>query len=297
MPELDAVKLLLDGPMEALTEAVGLRGSDLRSLVADLVNRQIDLEGMTSFESTVLAAIVGEQPLDPHLLIVIEGDDSIIQCVCRSDRHLAEIDLGEGLRAVCVNDRLHVDLADAFDRAYKVSVLAKQIARMRCSDMLFRVNVSALMLLQEPLGLLRQHAAFGGGLLVQPEQALEPESDAVPYPDPSDGGGRDTDADQTKLVGNADVTVGWILRRHLEDLFFELRRSLVRHPGSSALLGLETLGAVLLVGFLDLVEVAPTDAGSLASGLDIAQFLGELEQSNARFDKLLVVAHECVLSG
>jgi len=55
---------------------------------------------------------------------------------------------------------------------------------------------------------------------------------------------------------------------------------------------------MFLVGLFDLVVVAAADARSLAGRLDIAQLLGQLQQPNAGFDKLLFVAHEwCPFGG
>jgi len=62
---------------------------------------------------------------------------------------------------------LHVDLANAFDRADEVGVLTQQVAGVRRFDVLFGVTVTAGMLLQQTLGLLGEHAAFAGCLLVE----------------------------------------------------------------------------------------------------------------------------------
>lgn len=55
---------------------------------------------------------------------------------------------------------------------------------------------------------------------------------------------------------------------------------------------------MLLVGLFDLVVVTAADARPLAGCLDIAQLLGQLQQADAGFDKLLCVAHEwCPFGG
>ena len=69
----------------------------------------------------------------------------------------------------------------------------------------------------------------------------------------------DTDADQLELIGDADVALRGELGRHLEDLLLELRRGMVGYAKPPALLRIKTFGAMLLVGFFDLVEVAAAD--------------------------------------
>jgi hypothetical protein len=86
--------------------------------------------------------------------------------------------------------------------------------------------------------------------------------------------------------------------RHIENLLLKLRWGLVGHAWPPPLLRLQAFGAMLLVGLFDLVEVSAADARSLAGRLDIAQFLGQLQQPDAGFDKLLFVAHEwCPFGG
>ncbi|MFO0508420.1 MAG: hypothetical protein ACK5YZ_00265 [bacterium] len=100
---------------------------------------------------------------------------------------------------------------------------------MRRFDVLFGVTVAAGMLLRQALGLLGEHAPFAGRILVEPQQALQAQGDSVAHPHAANGWRGDADADQSQLIGDADVAVSGELRRHVENLLLELGPRLVGH--------------------------------------------------------------------
>jgi len=86
------------------------------------------------------------------------------------------------------------------------------------------------------------------------------------------------------------------MARHLQDALFQFRGRLVGHPRATPRLRRQALIPILLVGFLDLVEVAPADAGALAGQPDIVEFLGQGQKPEPGLDELLSGAHEAVSS-
>jgi hypothetical protein len=100
---------------------------------------------------------------------------------------------------------------------------------------------------------------------------------------------RKAHADQAELAADADIAVGGELLGHLEDALFEFRGRLVGHPGATPRLRRQALGPVLLVGLLDLVEVAPADAGPLAGQPDVVEFPGRGEKPEPDLDRSLVL--------
>ena len=134
------------------------------------------------------------------------------------------------------------------------------------------------MLLDQPDHALSEHAALGGCLLLQPQQALDAQRQAMALPDGPHGRRRHADADQPKLLTDAQVAVGGVLRGHVQDLFLQLRRGLVGHARLAADARRQAFGAELLICFLDFVIVAAADAGQLAGLLDVLQLLGQGQQ-------------------
>ena len=78
--------------------------------------------------SAELASVVGEDRSDRDAQGFVEGQDAIVEQIARGDRHLGVVDLGEGERAEDIDDDLHVDLADALERAPVEGVLIEQFA-------------------------------------------------------------------------------------------------------------------------------------------------------------------------
>lgn len=65
--------------------------------------------------------------------------------------------------------------------------MAEQVAGIGGLDVLFRIHGAPAVLLQQPDHALGEHAAFGGALLFQPQQALDAERQAVTLPYGPDG--------------------------------------------------------------------------------------------------------------
>jgi hypothetical protein len=162
---------------------------------------------------------------------------------------------------------------------------------MRGFHMLFGVAGPATVLLQEPDLALGEHTAFFRGFLLQPQQAIDAERKTVTLPDGTHSRRRDTESNEPQLEAEAHITVGGELLGHLEDLGFDLRRRLIRHPGLAPRLRGQAFGAVFLVGGLDFVELALADAGAFAGQADVVQFLGQGQHAEAGLDKLLFGTH------
>lgn len=150
--------------------------------------------------------------------------------------------------------------------------------------------------LEEPDLAFGEHAAALGGLLLQPEQAVDAQGESVALPDGPHGRRRNANADEAELAADADIAVGGELLGHLQDALFQFRRGLVGHPRATPRLRRQALGPILLVSLFNLVEVAPADAGTLAGQPDVVEFLGQGQKPEPGLDKLFSGAHEAVSS-
>ncbi len=86
--------------------------------------------------------------------------------------------------------------------------------------------------------------------------------------------GEPRDANQAKLLADADIANVREIQRNLEDPLHQLHRGLVRHPGAPTYRGGRPVPSVHLERRLDLVEVAAVDAGYQVGQADFPELVG-----------------------
>lgn len=124
----DAEALVEHRPVHPFDEAVGARGTDLGVAVFDAFHRGEQFVGMVFGSTTELTSVVGEDGPDGDAQFFVEGQDTVVEQIACRDGHLGVVDLGEGERAEDIDDDLHVDFADAFERTPIEGVLIEQFA-------------------------------------------------------------------------------------------------------------------------------------------------------------------------
>lgn len=124
----DAEALVEHRSVHPFDKAVGAWRTDLGGAVIDAFHRGEQFVGMLLGSATELASVVGENGPDRDTQLFVEGQDAIVEQITRGNRHLGVVDLGEGERAEDINDDLHIDLADAFERTPIEGVLIEKFA-------------------------------------------------------------------------------------------------------------------------------------------------------------------------
>lgn len=79
LAEGHGVKFFLHRAMKAFADAVGFRRADVGAPVGDLLDGQIQLEGMPHRSAAVFSAVVGEQVFDLHAVFFVERQHAIVQ--------------------------------------------------------------------------------------------------------------------------------------------------------------------------------------------------------------------------
>lgn len=89
--------------------------------------------------------------------------------------------------------------------------------------------------------------------------------------DSKDGRRGEPNADWSKLLADPEVTVPGASPGHLMNALPQFRWRLAAHAGAWARLGCQALGAVLLVGGLDVATMAFADACSFVGQTDVVE--------------------------
>src|SRR5579871_3441101 len=92
-------KLFLDGSVEALAEAVGLRRADFGAAMGDLADGEEQFEVVLEFTPAELSTIVREKVLDLGAVFLIERQHSIVEDIDGRHRNLRQVQFGEAERA------------------------------------------------------------------------------------------------------------------------------------------------------------------------------------------------------
>jgi len=98
-------------------------------------------------------------------------------------------------------------------------------------------------------------------------------------------------AELANLVGDADLAEGGLLQRQVEDDRLDLRRRPVLQDWLAPRQLLQRQFAAGLVKLLETVEAVARVAHHLAGLADIAELLGQLQQSHFGANDLLVLGH------
>ena len=111
-PAFDAEVFVEKGAMQALDDVVGLRPLDPGSAVFDVFQLQEQLVGVLVGTALELAAIVGQNHLDPGVLSLEGGQRVGVHQVHGSDWQLGGVGPGPSAARVAVHGGLQVDFAD-----------------------------------------------------------------------------------------------------------------------------------------------------------------------------------------
>ena len=193
----DAEELVEHGAVEALDETVGLRPAHSRLPVLDIVQRQVELEGV-GLGAAELAAVVGEHGSHGDPAFDIERQDLVVQDQGGGLGPLAGVQGGEAVGTEGVDHRLHVDLAEPFEVADVERVLGQQLARPAALDMpLAKGRVG---LLDQPDLLRGQLDRLGRHPFLELQQPLVLRADAVLDQDALHGGRADPHTFELQLI-------------------------------------------------------------------------------------------------
>lgn len=128
LPESDGVEFVLDSPVEAFTDAVCLRALGLDLGMVYVLDGQIQFVFMCFPVSAVFGSPVREHPHQFQVMLLEERNHPVIEHVRRHERVLPVVKFGEADFGVGVDDRLLVNVPDAFDIPYIIGVLRHQEA-------------------------------------------------------------------------------------------------------------------------------------------------------------------------
>lgn len=109
--------------MKALTDAVGLWRFGLCLRVVDILNSQVELIFVALPIATVFSASVRQDTQQSDVVLVIPGDDTVIEEVGGHQSVLAVVELNKGHLGIGIYEGLLIDTADTLERAYIISVL------------------------------------------------------------------------------------------------------------------------------------------------------------------------------
>ena len=98
----------------------------------------------------------------------------------------------------------------------------------------------------------------------------------MPQPDAPDTARGDEHPLLAQLIGGPGLTIGRVLVGHLDHGSFDLRDNPVLETGLPSGLLPETFDALLLIGFLDVVEVLAGHAVDFAGLRDVLKVLSQL---------------------
>lgn len=122
------IKLLQDGFVEALANAVGLRRPGLGFSMLDVVDRQVQLIVVALGLAAIFRTAIGEYAQQRQSLGLQEGQYPVIEQIRRGDRRLGGVELGKRHLGVGVHEGLLIHPAHPLEGADVKGVLRSQIA-------------------------------------------------------------------------------------------------------------------------------------------------------------------------
>src|SRR5262249_51834611 len=112
LAERNPVKLVQDGAMKALADAVRLRALGLGAAVIDVLDRKVELI-FVALGAAKLGAAVSQHARQPDAVLIVEWHHPVVEDLGRGDRGLTVIELGKGDFGIGIDDGLLIDPADA----------------------------------------------------------------------------------------------------------------------------------------------------------------------------------------
>jgi hypothetical protein len=256
---LHAEVLVDKGPVEALSESVGLGPADPGGAVLDSFELGEYLVGVLVGSATELAPVVGEHGPDLEAVLVEGGEDTIVRDVDGSPRELGGEEAGPDLTAEGTEDGLAVYLPDALQGADEEGVNGHEVAGEAGFDVTLP-ELGAVALKKSGLLLGQDEFPRLGGLL-GPEKPFMLGEEVMAAPDAANAAEAYLHPAEEEVIGGAPGPMAWLRKTEGEDGFFDLRAESVgvqtRGAGEAAK---QPLGAVGLE--------APASAGLAEAGRD-----------------------------
>ena len=122
------IKLLQDGLVEALADAVGLRMSGLGSGVLDFIDCQEQLEVVPVLTPAIFRAPVCQNAQHRQLVLFHVGQHFVVEHIGGGDRRFGGVEFGMGNLAIGVHIGLLINPPDALQCTDIKSVLRAQVA-------------------------------------------------------------------------------------------------------------------------------------------------------------------------
>ncbi len=114
--------------MKPLDDAIGLRALGLGAAMVDVLDGKIELIFVMLWIAAIFRAPIGKNTLQHDAVLLVEGQDPVVQEIGGHDRRLAIIELGEANLRIGIDEGLLIDAADAFQGAHIEGVLRAAIA-------------------------------------------------------------------------------------------------------------------------------------------------------------------------
>ena len=128
LAEGDAVELVEHGLVKPFDDAIGLRAPGLGAGMVDVLDSKVELVFVAVVGAAIFGAAIGENTLQHDAVLLVEGQDPVVQEIGRSDRRLAIIELDEANLRIGIDEGLLIDAADAFQGTHIEGVLHAAIA-------------------------------------------------------------------------------------------------------------------------------------------------------------------------
>ena len=253
---LDPEMLVEQGAMHPLDIAVALGPTDLGGPVFDVFQLEEEFKGVLVGPAAVLPSVVGKDGLDLYIVLLEERQHEVVEGLDGGYRDLAGEEATPCVAGVAIEHGLHVNPADAFERADREGVHTDQLASEIGLDM--AIPVFGVESFQKPDLVLGK---FDEGLLMgflEPQESLMAGQHVMPRPDAADASRAHLVALEHKVLCDANWSVRWLLEAVVQDEVLEL----LREPIGMGALGPgylveESLRPIGLEVAADLVELLP----------------------------------------
>ena len=111
LAESDAVEFVEHGLVVSLNDAIGLRALGLGAAMVDILDGEMELIFVMLGIAAIFRAPIGKNALQRDAVLLVEGQNSVVEEIGRRDRCLAVVELGEsdlgvGSMKVCWTDIL-----------------------------------------------------------------------------------------------------------------------------------------------------------------------------------------------
>ena len=216
--------------MKPLDDAIGLRALGLGAAMVDVLDGKIELIFVMLWIAAIFRAPIGKNTLQHDAVLLVEGQDPVVQEIGGHDRRLAIIELGEANLRIGIDEGLLIDAADAFQGAHIEGVLRAAIAGTFGFELALHFFLGFGLLERRELALSKDEA-FLRHLCFEGLQPVLHSGEVVPAPDGADAERRDGHAAPQELVGDPNLTPGGLFDGKRHDGIFNFWRNPVLQDG------------------------------------------------------------------